>query len=146
MGTIPKMTSPGTFIINGAERVIVSQLHRSPGVSFEQEKHSKGNILYSFRIIPYRGSWLEASFDINAKAYKEVDFGKIWGGLSYRRSLDGAEFTSGTGVSSQKLQYITPFLGIDYNQFVFAYTYSYQANTINFNIFCSMYRCYIFLN
>ena len=73
MGTIPVMTDQGTFIINGAERVIVSQLHRSPGVSFEQEKHSKGNVLYSFRIIPYRGSWLEASFDINDLVYVYVD-------------------------------------------------------------------------
>ena len=73
MGTMPVMTEQGTFIINGAERVIVSQLHRSPGVSFEQEKHAKGNVLYSFRIIPYRGSWLEASFDINDLIYVYVD-------------------------------------------------------------------------
>ncbi len=73
MGTIPVMTKQGSFIINGAERVIVSQLHRSPGISFEQTKHSKGNILYSFRIIPYRGSWLEASFDINDLVYIYLD-------------------------------------------------------------------------
>jgi DNA-directed RNA polymerase subunit beta len=65
MGTIPIMTDKGTFIINGAERVIVSQLHRSPGISFEQEKHPRGNMIYSFRIIPYRGSWLEGAFDVN---------------------------------------------------------------------------------
>ena len=53
MGTIPVMTDKGTFIINGAERVIVSQLHRSPGISFEQERHPKGTMLYSLRIIPY---------------------------------------------------------------------------------------------
>jgi len=81
----------------------------------------------------HRDATEESSIDINAKVYKEMDFGKVWGGLSYRRSLDGAEFASGTGISSQKLQYITPFVGVDYNQFVFAYTYSYQANTINFN-------------
>ncbi len=75
----------------------------------------------------------ESSIDINAKAYKEMDFGKLWGGLSYRRSLDGAEFLDGSGVSSQKLQYITPFIGVDYKSFVFAYTFSYQANTITFN-------------
>lgn len=63
MGTIPVMTDKGTFIINGAERVVVSQLHRSPGICFEQERHQRGNVLYSFRMIPYRGSWLEASFD-----------------------------------------------------------------------------------
>jgi DNA-directed RNA polymerase subunit beta len=73
MGTIPVMTEKGTFIINGAERVIVSQLHRSPGISFEQERHAKGTILYSFRIIPYRGSWLEASFDNNDLVYVYID-------------------------------------------------------------------------
>lgn len=73
MGTIPLMTDRGTFVINGAERVIVSQLHRSPGICFEQEKHPKGNILYSFRVIPYRGSWLEAAFDINDLIYVYID-------------------------------------------------------------------------
>lgn len=73
MGTIPVMTQNGTFIINGAERVIVSQLHRSPGIAFEQERHLKGHTLYSFRVIPYRGSWLEASFDSNDLVYVYVD-------------------------------------------------------------------------
>ncbi len=73
MGTVPLMTPQGTFVINGAERVIVSQLHRSPGICFEQEKHLKGNILYSFRVIPYRGSWLEGAFDINDMIYIYVD-------------------------------------------------------------------------
>lgn len=73
MGTIPVMTDKGTFIINGAERVIVSQLHRSPGISYEQERHPKGTVLYSFRIIPYRGSWLEASFDNNDLVYIYID-------------------------------------------------------------------------
>lgn len=81
----------------------------------------------------YRDATKESSIDINAKVYKAMDFGKVWGGLSYRRSFDGAEFIDGSGTSSQKLQYITPFLGVDYNQFVFAYTYSYQANSIVFN-------------
>jgi len=81
----------------------------------------------------HRDATEETTIDVNAKVYREMDFGKVWGGLSYRRSLDGAEFASGTGVSNQKLQYITPFVGVDYKQFVFAYTYSYQANTVNFN-------------
>ena len=81
----------------------------------------------------YRDATKESSIDINGKVYKEMDFGKVWGGLSYRRSLDGAEFQDGAGISNQKLQYITPFLGVDYNNFVFAYTYSYQMNTVNFN-------------
>lgn len=73
MGTIPVMTDKGTFIINGAERVVVSQLHRSPGICFEQERHSRGNIIYSFRIIPYRGSWLEGSFDTNDLIHIYID-------------------------------------------------------------------------
>jgi len=83
----------------------------------------------------YRDATEESSIDINAKVYKAMDFGKIWGGISYRRSFDGAEFqnSNGTGVSSQKLQYFTPFFGVDYNNFVFAYTYSYQANSVVFN-------------
>ena len=73
MGTIPIMTDKGTFIINGAERVVVSQLHRSPGICFEQERHPRGNIIYSFRIIPYRGSWLEGSFDTNDMIHIYID-------------------------------------------------------------------------
>jgi len=73
MGTIPLMTDKGTFIINGAERVVVSQLHRSPGICFEQERHSRGNVIYSFRIIPYRGSWLEGAFDTNDLIHIYID-------------------------------------------------------------------------
>jgi len=73
MGTIPIMTKRGTFIINGAERVVVSQLHRSPGIFFEKKAESKGEALYSFRVIPYRGSWLEAEFDSNDLIYVYVD-------------------------------------------------------------------------
>ncbi len=94
MGTIPVMTDQGTFIVNGAERVIVSQLHRSPGVSFEQAKHAKGNVLYSFRIIPYRGSWLEASFDINDLIYIYVDRKKR------RRKVLATSFIRTLGYSS----------------------------------------------
>ncbi|OUS00337.1 hypothetical protein A9Q86_10200 [Flavobacteriales bacterium 33_180_T64] len=97
---------------------------------------SKFNSDWSFEpsiMFLYRDATEEASIDINAKAYKDMDFGKLWGGISYRRSLDGAEFLDGSGVSSQKLQYFTPFVGVDYNDFVFAYTYSYQANSVVFN-------------
>lgn len=73
MGTIPIMTDKGTFVINGAERVVVSQMHRSPGICFEQERHSRGNVIYSFRIIPYRGSWLEGAFDTNDLIHIYID-------------------------------------------------------------------------
>ncbi|MGB1309331.1 MAG: PorP/SprF family type IX secretion system membrane protein [Oceanihabitans sp.] len=84
-------------------------------------------------LFQYKDGTKESSFDINAKVYKKVEFGKLWGGLSYRRSLDGAEYIDGTSVSSQKLQYISPLLGIDFNNFMFAYTYAYQANSVVFN-------------
>ncbi len=73
MGEVPMMTERGTFVINGAERVIVAQLHRSPGICFEKSKHSNGKELYSFRIIPDRGSWLEVQFDTNDLMYVFLD-------------------------------------------------------------------------
>ncbi|MDG1374321.1 MAG: type IX secretion system membrane protein PorP/SprF [Flavobacteriaceae bacterium] len=81
----------------------------------------------------YKDATKESFIDVNFKAYKELDFGKLFAGISYRRSFDGAEFTTDSGVSSQKLQYFTPIVGAEYNNFVFAYTYSYQANSIVFN-------------
>jgi type IX secretion system PorP/SprF family membrane protein len=74
----------------------------------------------------------EKLIDINLKAYKKFDFGKLWAVLSYRRSFDGAQYLSGSRVSSQNLQYITPIFGINFNKFMFAYTYSYLASDVNF--------------
>jgi len=73
LGEIPMMTERGTFIVNGAERVIISQLHRSPGICFEKSRHSSGRTLYSYRIIPDRGSWMEVQFDINDLIYIYLD-------------------------------------------------------------------------
>lgn len=97
----------------------------------------------------------ESSIDLNLKLYKELDFGKVWGGLSYRRSLDGAQYADGNAVATQNLQYFVPILGLNYKQFMFAYTYTYLAGKINFdnagfhqltlgaNLFCSpeKYHC-----
>ncbi|HAZ15127.1 MAG: DNA-directed RNA polymerase subunit beta [Chlamydiae bacterium GWC2_50_10] len=94
MGTLPIMTTRGTFIINGAERVIVSQLHRSPGISFEQERHPKGPMLYSFRVIPYRGSWLEGAFDATDMIYIYIDRKKR------RRKILGTSFIRTLGYST----------------------------------------------
>lgn len=94
----------------------------------------------------------EKSIDINMKAYKNLDFGSLWAALSYRRSFDGAQYSTGSGVSSQKLQYITPIVGINYNNFMFAYTYSqvmgdvkfdtggYHQLTLGINLFCKKER------
>lgn len=97
----------------------------------------------------------EKAIDINMKAYKNFDFGKLWGGLSYRRSFDGVEYSTGSGVSSQKLQYITPIIGINYDKYMFGYTYSHVSGDIKFdnggyhqitlgvNLFCKQekYEC-----
>ena len=94
MGTVPVMTDKGTFIINGAERVIVSQLHRSPGITFESERHPKGVTLHSFRIIPYRGSWVEATFDGNDLIHVHIDRKKR------RRKILATTFIRTLGLSS----------------------------------------------
>src|SRR5437773_11964964 len=73
MGEIPLMTPQGTFVINGAERVVVSQLHRAPGIAFESTVHVNGKVLYSFRIIPDRGSWIEVQFDTADLLYIYLD-------------------------------------------------------------------------
>jgi len=73
LGDLPLLTELGTFVINGAERVVVSQLHRSPGVVFEESVHPNGTRLFSARIIPFRGSWVEFTLDINDICYVHID-------------------------------------------------------------------------
>ncbi|MBP9792828.1 MAG: type IX secretion system membrane protein PorP/SprF [Flavobacterium sp.] len=75
----------------------------------------------------------EKSIDVNLKAYKAVDFGKIWAGLSYRRSFDSAQYINGTQLKNQKLQYITPLVGVNYKKFMFGYTYSNVMGDIKFD-------------
>lgn len=94
----------------------------------------------------------EKLVDFNLKAYKNMDFGSLWAGLSYRRSFDGAQYYNGSGISTQKLQYITPILGVNYKNFMFAYTYSqvtgnvkfdngaYHQITLGLNLFCKRER------
>jgi DNA-directed RNA polymerase subunit beta len=96
MGEIPLMTPQGTFVINGAERVVVSQLHRSPGICFEQSVHLNGKILYSFRIIPDRGSWLEVQFDTSDLLYIYLDRRKR------RRKFLATTFLRAIGYSSDE--------------------------------------------
>ena len=75
----------------------------------------------------------EKAIDINLKAYKNLDFGRVWGGLSYRRSFDGAQYINGGNITSQRLQYITPIVGVNYNKFMFAYTYSQLSGAVKFD-------------
>ncbi len=87
LGNIPYMTEKGSFVINGAERVIVSQLHRSPGVFFAQSKHTNGTILYSARIIPFKGSWIEFATDVNNVMYAYIDRKKKFPVTTLLRSI-----------------------------------------------------------
>src|SRR5246127_2099799 len=94
MGDMPLMTANGTFIINGTERVIVSQMHRSPGVFFDHDKgktHSSGKYLYAARVIPYRGSWLDFEFDAKDLVYVRIDRRRKLPATSLLYALDSAE-------------------------------------------------------
>ena len=75
----------------------------------------------------------ELSVDINGKVYRAMDFGQLWGGISYRRSVDGAKYLNGIDVANQKLQYLTPVIGINFNKFMFAYTYTQQMGNVKFD-------------
>ena len=113
MGEIPLMTPQGTFVINGAERVVVSQLHRSPGICFESSLHLNGKVLFSFRIIPDRGSWLEVQFDTNDLLYIYLDRRKR------RRKFLATTFLRALGYGSDediiKLFYIVEKLKLNEN-------------------------------
>ena len=88
LGNLPFMTRKGTFIINGAERVVVTQLHRSPGIAFSQTVHPNGTPIYSARIIPFRGSWVEFATDINNILYVYIDRRKKFPATTLLRALD----------------------------------------------------------
>src|SRR5450432_3770282 len=99
MGDIPLMTMNGTFVVNGTERVIVSQMHRSPGVFFDHDKgktHSSGKLLFAARIIPYRGSWLDIEFDAKDIVYARIDRRRKIPvtSLLYALGMDGEEILS----------------------------------------------------
>lgn len=106
-------------------------------------------------LFQYVNQTKESLIDVNLKAYKELEFGKLWGGISYRRSLDGAQYVEGNSVATQKLQYISPIIGINYKSFMLSYTYSQLSGNVNFdnagfhqitlglNLFCNpeKYHC-----
>lgn len=111
---------------------------------FESNNQRRYLASAAYTIAPRRSDWMyepsvlfqlyertgEKAVDANFKVYRNMDFGRLWAGLSYRQSFDGADYLSGTSVKSQKLQYLTPVLGVNYNNFMFAYTYSYQTGSV----------------
>jgi DNA-directed RNA polymerase subunit beta len=107
LGELPIMTPLGTFVINGAERVVVSQLHRSPGVVFEEETHPNGQLLYSARIIPFRGSWVEFTIDIHDVIYVHIDKKKKFPATALLRA-----FGHGSNADILKLFFATKSISI----------------------------------
>ncbi len=107
LGELPIMTPLGTFVINGAERVVVSQLHRSPGVVFEEDTHPNGQLLYSARIIPFRGSWVEFTIDIHDVIYVHIDKKKKFPATALLRA-----FGYGTNAEILRLFFATKELDI----------------------------------
>ena len=84
-------------------------------------------------MLQYTSETKEKAIDLNLKVYKELEFGKLWGGLSYRRSFDGAQFVSGSGIQEQKLQWVTPIVGLNYDKYMFSYTYSHVMGDVKFD-------------
>lgn len=117
----------------------------SVGANFGDDERISIEPSFMFQITEETG---EKSIDLNAKVYKAMEFGKLWGGLSYRRSFDGAEYLNGDVVDNQKLQWITPFVGVNFKQFMVGYSYNqvmgdvkfdnagYHQLTIGMNLFC----------
>lgn len=115
--------------------------------TFESNNQRRYIASTSYTIAPNRSDWMyepsvlfqwaertgEKAVDVNFKVYRKLDFGRIWAGLSYRRSFDGAEYLKGNSVKTQKLQYLTPVLGVNYGNFMVAYTYSYQTGDVLFD-------------
>ncbi|MDA7751372.1 DNA-directed RNA polymerase subunit beta, partial [Methylophilaceae bacterium] len=124
MGEIPLMTQNGSFVINGTERVIVSQLHRSPGVFFEHDKgktHSSGKLLFSARVIPYRGSWLDFEFDPKDYLYFRID---------RRRKMPVTTLLKALGLSSEEI--LSTFYDLD--------TFEIKSNAFQFHIIPERFR------
>lgn len=136
-------------LINFYAHATIKNLLKNEGVNINEQGvsydnlttylFSVGNVFSKFGsdwsfepsvLFSYKDATEESFIDVNFKAYRDFDFGSVYAGVSYRRSFDGAQYTNGNSISSQKLQYFTPLVGIEYNNFMFAYTYSYQANSV----------------
>ncbi|MGC6438312.1 MAG: type IX secretion system membrane protein PorP/SprF [Flavobacteriaceae bacterium] len=136
-------------LINFYAHATIKNLLKNEGVNINEQGvsydnlttylFSAGNVFSKFGsdwsfepsvLFSYKDATEESFMDVNFKAYRDFDFGSVYAGVSYRRSFDGAQYTNGNSISSQKLQYFTPLVGIEYNNFMFAYTYSYQANSV----------------
>ncbi len=135
------------FYVHGTVKNLISNQRReiySPGIESDNLRKfliSSGYVFGNEENLSIEPSLMyqltektgESSIDINAKVYKGMNFGKLWGGLGYRRSFDGAEYRQGTVTNTQKLQYVTPFIGVNYKTLMFAYTYNHLLGDVKFD-------------
>jgi len=135
-----------------SEPVILRRFILNAGYTFGDAEQILWEPSFMFQLVTLTQ---EKTVDLNIKAYKDLDFGRLWGGLSYRRSLDGAQYVQGNGVADQKLQYVTPIVGVNFKNYVFSYTYSqiigdvkfdtggFHQITLGINLFCKpeKYHC-----
>lgn len=117
-------------LYTGSEPVNLRRFILNAGYTFGDSETIQWEPSFMFQLVTLTQ---EKTVDLNLKAYKELDFGKLWGGISYRRSLDGAEYVQGNGVASQKLQYITPIVGLNFKQYMISYTYSHLMGDVKFD-------------
>jgi len=129
-GTIQNVIETERKIYSEFESANLRRYILSAGYVFGDKEKILWEPSLMFQLVDQTG---EKAIDFNMKAYKSFDFGRLWAALSYRRSFDGADYLSGSGISSQKLQYITPIVGVNFNKFMFAYTYSYLSGPVNFD-------------
>jgi type IX secretion system PorP/SprF family membrane protein len=150
--TMKNVLSSNRKLYTEKEPVNLKRLLLSAGYTFGDQEKLLWEPSFLFQYVEQTN---EKSIDLNLKVYKTLDFGKLWGGLSYRRSLDGAEFIEGNAVANQKLQYVTPIVGLNYKKYMFSYTYSqllgdvkfdnagFHQITLGINLFCEpeKYHC-----
>ena len=128
--TVKNVLASDRKLYTGFEPVNLKRAILNAGYTFGDAEGIQWEPSFMFQLVTLTQ---EKTVDLNLKAYKELDFGKLWGGISYRRSLDGAEYVQGNNVASQKLQYITPILGLNFKNYMFSYTYSHLLGTVKFD-------------
>jgi type IX secretion system PorP/SprF family membrane protein len=117
-------------LYTGSEPVNLKRYILNAGYTFGDAEQILWEPSFMFQLVTLTQ---EKTIDLNIKAYKDLDFGRLWGGLSYRRSLDGAQYVQGNGVADQKLQYVTPIVGVNFKNYMFSYTYSHLIGDVKFD-------------
>jgi type IX secretion system PorP/SprF family membrane protein len=150
--TVKNALASDRKLYTGSEPVNLRRFILNSGYTFGDSEGILWEPSFMFQLVTLTQ---EKTVDINLKAYKNLEFGKLWGGISYRRSLDGAQYVQGNGVADQKLQYITPIVGINFKNYMLSYTYSklmgdvkfdasgFHQITLGINLFCKpeKYHC-----